>query len=112
MRRGLPRPVVWGAAVLFVVSVVSTVGALIYFVYQPMSVSESINPKLSDVLPLLRVVAVLLVGTCISSLVLAIHFRRLSGYTTTEEIIFLICFGISLCFALLTGIPVVATFFV
>ena len=112
MKEGLPKPVVWGAAVLFVLSVVSIVVALIYFVSQPVPVPERINPELSDVIRLLRVATVLLVGTCVSSLVLAIHFRRLGAYTITEETIFFICFALSLCCALLTGIPVVAASFV
>ena len=112
MREGLPKPVVWSAATLFVLFVVLTVVALIYFFWQPMTVAQRINPELSDVMPLLRVATMLLAGVSVSSLVLAVHFRRLGGYTKTQEIFFFICFGLSLCCALLVGIPAVANFFV
>lgn len=112
MKEGLSRPVVWGAAVLFVLSVVSTVGALIYFFWQPMTIAERINPEMAEVMPLLRVATVLFVGISVSSLVLAIHFRRLGAYTITEETFFFACFALSLCSALFTGILVIAAFFV
>ena len=112
MREGLPKPVVWSAATLFVLFVLLTVVALIYFFWQPITVAQRINPELSDVMPLLRTATVLLTGISFSSLVLAVHFRRLGAYTKTQEIFFFICFSLSLCCALLVGIPTVANFFV
>ena len=112
MKEGLPKPVVRGAAVLFVLFVVSTVIAVIYIIWQPTSVSERFAPELSDVMPLLRVAVVLLAGICVSSFVLALHFRRLGAYSKAQEIFFSICFGLSLCLGLLVGIPAVAAFFV
>ena len=112
MSEGLPRPVVWAAAVLFAMFVVAAVGAGIYFVFQPLSASEHFNPELSDVLLPLRVAAGLFAGICVSSLVLALHFKRLGAYTKAQEIFFSIYFGLSMCLGLLTGIPAVASFFV
>ena len=112
MKEGLSRPMVRGGAVLFALFVVSTVVAIIYLLSQPISVSERFAPKLSEVMPLLRVATVLLAGICVSSFVLALHFRRLGAYSKAQEIFFSICFGLSLCLGLLVGIPVVATLFV
>ena len=112
MSEGLPRPVVWAAAVLFAMFALSIAGAGIYFVFQPLSASERFNPELSDVLLPLRVAAGLFAGICVSSLVLALHFKRLGAYSKAQEIFFFVCFGLSVCLGLLTGIPAVASFFV
>ena len=107
VREGLPKPVVWGAAILLVLLLVLLVGTLVYWASQPTEFAP-----LSDVLPFVRMVAVLLAGISVSSLVLAIHFRLAGAYTKGEESFFFFCFGLSLCLAAITGVSAFGGFFV
>ena len=106
MREGLPKPVVWGAAILLVLLLVLLVGTFIYWAYQPTEFAP-----LSDVLPFVRVVAVLLAAISVSSLLLAIHFTLMGGYTKGEASFFFFCFGLSLCLAVITGLSGFGGFF-
>lgn len=81
-------------------------GTFVYWAYQPMEFAS-----LSDVIPFVRVVAVLFAAISVSSLALAIHFTLMGGYTKGESSFFFFCFGLSLCLAVVLGVSGFGDFF-
>ena len=68
--------------------------------------------SLSGVLPFVRVVAILFAGISVSSLLLAVHFTLMGGYTRGEASFFFFCFGLSSCLAVILGVSAFSGFFI
>ncbi len=88
---GLPKALLVVAVMLFVASVLGTLGALGVFFYYDVGFWYFF-----EVGPILKVAAVLLGGLCVSSGLLFIHFRSQESYLTLESIFFLVCFTLAL----------------
>jgi hypothetical protein len=88
---GLPKALLVLAVVLFVASVLSTLGALGVFFWYDVAFWYNFEPG-----PILKVAALILGGLCVSSGLLFVHFRSQESYLTFEAIFFLVCFALAL----------------
>lgn len=88
---GLPRPLLFAAAALFVSSVVGTLIACGVFFWYDTDFWDYF-----DVEPVLKVTAVLLSGLVTSSGLLFFHFNRRESYMTFESLFFAVVLFVSL----------------
>ena len=87
---GLSGPFFFAAAALFTLSVVGTLIALgVFFWY------DTDFWYVFEVGPILRA-AVILLGLCVSSGLLFVHYRSQESYMTSEPIFYLVCLFLSL----------------
>jgi hypothetical protein len=88
---GLPKALLVLAVMLFVASLLGTLGALGVFFYYDVGFWY-----VFEVGGVLTIAAVLLSGFVVSSGLLFVHFRSQESYLTFEAIFFLVCFFLSL----------------